>query len=391
MKVCILGSTGSIGKQVLDVISQHPDQFDVVALTAHHNIDLLLAQCLVFQPAIAVCVDESAAALLRQRLQENQCRTEVLSGKEALVAVAKDSASDVVVAGIVGAAGLPATYAATVAGKRVLLANKEALVMSGQIFMDAVVKHGAVLLPVDSEHNALFQCMPAGYLPGQGAPSGVERVILTASGGPFLTRDLTTFADITPAQAVKHPNWAMGAKISVDSATMMNKGLEVIEAHWLFQMPSHKIDVIIHPQSTIHSFLAYVDGSILAQCGVADMRIPIAHCLAWPARMATNVARLNLWEVGRFDFAPLDEQRFPCLRYAYQALDSGPVATIILNTANEVAVDAFLTQKIPYLRISELVETMLAQLTYAVPTSITDVVAIDQDVRRRMASHIAAK
>ena len=391
MKVCILGSTGSIGTQVLDVISQHHDQFDVVALTAHRNIDLLLTQCLLYRPAIAVCVDEQAAVVLRQRLQEKQCHTEVLSGKDALVAVAKDSASDVVVAGIVGAAGLPASYAAAVAGKRILLANKEALVMSGQIFMDAVVKHGAVLLPVDSEHNALFQCMPAGYLPGQGAPAGVERIILTASGGPFLTRDLNSFADITPAQAVKHPNWAMGAKISVDSATMMNKGLEVIEAHWLFQLPSTKIDVIIHPQSTIHSFLAYVDGSILAQCGVADMRIPIAHCLAWPKRINTNVNRLNLLDVGRFDFAQLDEQRFPCLRYAYQALDAGPVATIILNTANEVAVDAFLTQKIPYLRIPQLVEMMLSQLTYAVPTELADVIAIDQDVRRIMASHIATK
>lgn len=388
MRICVLGSTGSIGTQVLDVVAQHKDQFQITALTANSNYKLLLSQCLAFQPETVVCVDEKAADLLRQHLKKEQCTTEVLSRKEALVEVARDQASNVVVAGIVGAAGLPATFAAVLAGKRILLANKEALVMSGQIFMDAVVKHNAVLLPVDSEHNALFQCMPSGYLPGHGHPAGVERLILTASGGPFLKRELATFSDITPEQAVKHPNWTMGAKISVDSATMMNKGLEVIEAHWLFQMASHKIEVIVHPQSTIHSFLSYVDGSLLAQCGVADMRIPIAHCLAWPERMTTNVARLNLLEMGRFDFEAPDEQRFPCLRYAYQALDSGPVATIILNAANEVAVEAFLRKKISYLRISELVDSMLSKLTYHKPMNLSDVIAIDQDVRRAMADFI---
>lgn len=391
MNICVLGSTGSIGTQVLDVIAEHKGMFRVTALTANNNADLLLSQCLTFQPDVAVCVNEEAAMLLRQRLKEKQCRTEVLSGKQALVDAAKDQGSDTVIAGIVGSAGLPATFAAVAAGKRVLLANKEALVMSGHIFMEAVRTYGALLLPVDSEHNALFQCMPSGYLPGHGYPKGVERIILTASGGPFLHRDLNSFTDITPEQAVKHPNWVMGAKISVDSATMMNKGLEVIEAHWLFQMPSHQIDVIIHPQSTIHSFLSYQDGSVLAQCGVADMRIPIAHCLAWPERIATNVKRLNLKEVGRFDFEAVDEQRFPCLRYAYQALEAGPVAPIILNTVNEVAVEAFLAKKISYLRIAELIERMLSQLTYPKPEKIEDVLSIDQDVRRIMASHIQAK
>lgn len=391
MKICVLGSTGSIGTQVLDVIAQHKDMFRVTALTANNNAELLLSQCLTFQPDIAVCVNEESAMLLRQRLKEKQCRTEVLFGEHALVDVAKDHHSDTVVAGIVGSAGLPATFAAVTAGKRVLLANKEALVMAGHIFMDAVTTYGALLLPIDSEHNALFQCMPSGYLPGHGYPNGVERIILTASGGPFLHRDLSSFADITPEQAVKHPNWAMGAKISVDSATMMNKGLEMIEAHWLFEVPSHQIDVIIHPQSTIHSFLSYQDGSVLAQCGVADMRIPIAHCLAWPERIATNVKRLNLWEVGHFDFEAVDEERFPCLRYAYQALESGSVAPIILNIANEVAVEAFLTKKISYLHISELVETMLSQLSYPKPEGLEDVISIDQDVRRIMASHIEMK
>jgi 1-deoxy-D-xylulose-5-phosphate reductoisomerase len=379
--VSILGSTGSIGEQTLDIIRQHSDRYDVVALTAYSNVDTLFSQCQEFLPRYVVCVTKQPALELRQRLQEVGSKTQVLEGSEALEDVAKDGDSDVIVAAIVGAAGLPATFSAVKAGKKVLLANKEALVMSGALLMEAVHESQATLLPVDSEHNALFQCMPEGYLPGQGRPSSVEGLILTASGGPFLEYPVEKFSQITPAQAVAHPNWSMGAKISVDSATMMNKGLEVIEAHWLFSIESKDIEVVIHPQSIVHSLLKYIDGSVLAQCGMPDMRTPIAHCLAWPGRLSTPVERLDLLKVGRFDFVAPDFERFPCLKLAYNALQAGSVAMIVLNIANEIAVQAFLQGEIGYLQIPELVERYLSACVFSKPSSIGDVVEIEREVR----------
>lgn len=381
IKISILGATGSIGSQTLNVIAQHPERFKVVALTAHTNYQKLQQQCVAFQPEYVVCVDEAAAMALRASLKTLSLSIEVLSGADALVTVATDNSVDMVMAAIVGSAGLASTFAAVKAGKRVLLANKEALVMAGQLFMDAVAQYNATLLPVDSEHNALFQCMPDAYLPGQGRPKNIDSLILTASGGPFLNTPMDTFATITPKQAVAHPNWEMGAKISVDSATMMNKGLEVIEAHWLFAMPLSDIEVIIHPQSVIHSLVRYNDGSLLAQCGVPDMRTPISYCLSWPDRLNINVERLDLLKAARFDFSAPDEVRFPCLRLAKRALTSGPVASIVLNAANEIAVDAFLKGKIGFTQIAEQIETVLGQASFSNPTSVDDVIAIDQALR----------
>lgn len=380
--VSILGSTGSVGQQTLSIISEHRDQFEVLALSAHRQVDLLFKQCELFHPKYVVCVDSISAQTLRSRLAAVGSQIEVLEGKDALVSLAADSSVEVVVAAIVGAAGLPATFAAVRAGKTVLLANKESLVMSGALFMDAVQQYGARLLPVDSEHNALFQCLPMGYLPGQGQPVGVDEIILTASGGPFLKRSLDTFLSITPQEAVAHPKWSMGAKISVDSATMMNKGLEVIEAHWLFGFPHHQINVVIHPQSTVHGFLRYSDGSLLAQCGMPDMRTPISYCLGWPRRLSVNVARLELTKIGQFDFFEPDYDRFPCLRYAYQALESGLVAMIVLNAANEIAVSAFLNEQLNYVDIPNVVEAALSQIDFATPKTIDAVLDIDHQARR---------
>ena len=379
--VSILGATGSIGCQTLDVISQHPDQFQIFALSAKSNVDVLYAQCLAYQPRYVVCVDEAGALMLRQRLAESALKIEVLSGQDALSQIASDAEVDLVVAAIVGAAGLRSTFSAVCAGKKVLLANKEALVMGGQLMMDAVVKHGATLLPVDSEHNALFQCMPNDYLPGQGTPAGVDEIILTASGGPFLNTPLDQFAAITPAQAVAHPNWSMGAKISVDSATMMNKGLEVIEAHWLFSLPAAQIDVLIHPQSTIHSLVRYTDGSLLAQCGVPDMRTPIANCLAWPKRITAGVAALDLVALGQLNFSALDHARFPCLQLAYAALAAGPQAVIALNIANEIAVAEFLAGKLKFTQIFASIERVLEAHKASPPTSLADVLEMEKELR----------
>lgn len=379
--VSILGSTGSIGTQTLDIIREHRSAFEVIALSCHKNNELMLLQCQEFRPQYVVCVDQIAATTLRAHLKAAKLTTEVLSGNEALVELARDTAVKTIVAAIVGAAGLPATFAAVKAGKNILLANKEALVMSGALFMDAVTQSAATLLPVDSEHNALFQCMPAGYVPGMGRPDSVAGLVLTASGGPFLNYPMAAFSGITPAQAIAHPNWSMGAKISVDSATMMNKGLEVIEAHWLFAMPLTDIEVVIHPQSVIHSLLRYVDGSVLAECGVPDMRTPIAHCLAWPERMAVTVTQLDLIEIGRFDFYAPDYQRFPCLKLAYQALEAGPVAMIVLNIANELAVEAFLQGNIAYTDIPQHIERYLSECDFAAPRCIEDVVEIERMVR----------
>jgi len=340
--VTILGSTGSIGVSTLDVLSRHRDQFSVYALTANGSVEVMLKQCLEYQPHVAVMLDADAADTLRQRLQEYDCSTRVMAVESALQEVAASEPTDYVVAAIVGAAGLLPTLAAARAGKRILLANKEALVMSGALFMHEVQQNKATLLPVDSEHNAIWQCMPlAGEQQYDFSDKGVRRIILTASGGPFRDAELSSLDEVTPEQAVAHPNWSMGQKISVDSATMMNKGLEVIEAHWLFGLPSDKIEVILHRQSIIHSMVDYDDGSVLAQMGNPDMRTPIANTLAWPQRIDSGVAPLDLVTAGRLDFAKADFARFPCLRLAYQALEAGGTSTAILNAANEIAVEAF--------------------------------------------------
>jgi 1-deoxy-D-xylulose-5-phosphate reductoisomerase len=379
-KITLLGSTGSIGDSTLDVIARHPGRFSVYALSAHRNGSKLVEQCLRFAPEVAVVGDAQTAAQVEQALRTAGSRTEVLHGKQALVDVSQHSGCDTVVAAIVGAAGLAPTLAAARAGKRILLANKEALVMSGAIFMNAVREHGATLLPVDSEHNAIFQCMPR-----EGATvahGGVARLILTASGGPFRTRAPETLIDVTPEQACKHPNWSMGRKISVDSATMMNKGLEVIEAHWLFGLPGERIDVLIHPQSVIHSMVSYVDGSVLAQLGNPDMRTPIAHALAFPERVDSGVAPLDLAAVATLSFEQPDYARFPCLALAMAALAAGGTASAALNAANEVAVEAFLARRIRFTAIAQTVETVLGTLPDRRADSLDDVIEADAAARR---------
>lgn len=379
-KITLLGSTGSIGKNTLNVISNHPDKFQVFALAAKSQVNLLYAQCLQFNPDYAVMFDKKAAAQLRTLLRHEKSSTTVLDGMEGLCMVATHPDAAVVVAAIVGGAGLMPTFVAIQQGKRVLLANKEALVMSGSLFMSAVKQHAATLLPVDSEHNALFQCMPDGYRTGV-QPKGVSRIILTASGGPFRTLSLDEFEHITPERAIAHPNWNMGAKISVDSATMMNKGLEIIEASWLFAMPIEKIAVVLHPQSMIHSFVEYQDGSILAQLGVPDMRVPIAYTLSWPDRITSGAQQLDLIKLGQLTFEALDTERFPCLSLAYEALREGGSATTILNAANEIAVAAFLSKQIKFTQISEIVrETLNRFPAYDLP-SIEAVLDCDRKAR----------
>lgn len=379
--ITILGATGSIGQQALDVISLHPEHYSVFALTAHSQWQKLLKQCQQYQPQYAVLIDEFAAQSLRAELHAIHSKTEVLVGREALIAVAVDAAVDTVLAAIVGAAGLLSTLAAVKQGKKVLLANKESLVMAGELFVKAVQQSQAIVLPVDSEHNAIFQCMPPGYIPMQTEPEGIDGLILTASGGPFRSIPLEQFATITPKDAVAHPNWVMGAKISVDSATMMNKGLEVVEAHYLFSMPVSKIEVIIHPQSMIHSMVRYVDGSVLAELGEPDMRTPIAHTLAWPSRIAAGVKKLDFQKISQLDFLPMDLKRYPCLGLVYQALQQGGSAITMLNAANEVAVANFLAGKISFLQIAETVEYVLQKLPSTCAESIEDVLNIDQQAR----------
>ena len=364
MKLTVLGATGSIGVSTLDVVARHPDRFEVVALTGHRQIDLLADQCLCFRPACAVVGSPDDAGRLEKSLRDKGLRTEVLYGPEALVRVAGLPEVDAVMAAIVGAAGLAPTLAAARAGKRVLLANKEALVMAGGVFMEEVRRGGGLLLPIDSEHNAVFQSMPPGR-PAPGGHPGIRRILLTASGGPFRTLPTERLAEVTPEQAVAHPNWSMGRKISVDSATMMNKGLEVIEAHWLFDAPADRIEVVIHPQSVIHSLVDYVDGSVLAQLGNPDMRTPIAHALALPERIDSGVSPLDLFAVARLDFERPDTARFPCLELAYRALRAGGNAATVLNAANEVAVAAFLERRLGYTGIAQLIAATLD----AVPSS----------------------
>ena len=356
--ITILGSTGTIGVNTLDVISQQPDRFSVYALTANSNVDAIFAQCRRWNPAFAVMVQDTAGEALDRRIQDADLDTRVLTGTQALETVVTDEHVDYVMAGIVGAAGLLPNLAAAKAGKRVMLANKESLVMSGQLFMDAVRDNHAELLPIDSEHNAIFQCMPPNFEQGLD-DVGVTRILLTASGGPFLSIPLEELEHVTPAEACAHPNWVMGRKISVDSATMMNKGLEVIEACWLFGTSPQQVEVVIHPQSVIHSMVEYVDGSVLAQLGNPDMRTPIAYSLAWPERGASGVDRLDLFDVRKLDFEEPDYDRFPCLRLAKDAMAMGGTAPAILNAANEVAVAAFLEEKTSFTSIPTLVEHAL--------------------------------
>jgi len=383
IRVCILGATGSIGISTLDVIKQHAHQFKVVALTANQDVERLFQQCVEFLPRYAVMADAAAAEQLAARLAHFDEIT-VLSGVEGLKQVASLPEVDTVMAAIVGGAGLLPTLAAAQAGKRVLLANKEALVMSGQLFLDAVHQHGAQLLPIDSEHNAIFQCMPASFTQ-HGVKNltavGVSRILLTASGGPFRNYPLDQLSSVTPDQACNHPKWKMGRKISVDSATMMNKGLEVIEACWLFNTPPERIDVLIHPQSVIHSMVEYVDGSTLAQLGNPDMRTPIAHALAFPERMTSGVARLNLLEIAKLEFEPMDFARFPCLRLAYEAMQAGGTSTAILNAANEIAVEAFLAGKLRFTAIAELIEQTLSRLNGRAANTLE--IILEDDARAR--------
>ncbi len=380
MNLTILGSTGSIGVSTLDVVARHPGRYRIVALTAQRRDDVLFEQCVQFKPRYAVLLDEAAAQRLQQRMATAGLDVEVLCGVAALERVASLPEVDAVMAAIVGAAGLLPTLAAARAGKKILLANKEVLVMAGRIFMDAVRLHGATLLPIDSEHNAIFQALPHQYA-GDFAASGISKILLTASGGPFRTTPLSELQNVTPEQACAHPNWVMGRKISVDSATMMNKGLEVIEAHWLFNAPPDAIQVVIHPQSVIHSLVQYVDGSVLAQLGNPDMRTPIAYALAYPERIEAGVAALDLLKVATLNFEAPDVVRFPCLALAYQALRAGGTALAMLNAANEVAVAAFLDGRIAFLEIPRLIEDVLAALPVSAVKTLQDVLAADAAAR----------
>ena len=375
-RITILGATGSIGVSTLDVIARHPERYSVYALTAHSRVEELAAQCIQFRPARAVVGSAAAADQLGALLRAAGCKTEVEWGEAALCAVSSAAETDAVMAAIVGAAGLASTLAAARAGKKVMLANKEALVMSGQLFMDAVADSGAVLLPIDSEHNAIFQCLPQGYGRVPGA-AGVTKILLTASGGPFLKRAVETLESVTPDEACKHPKWVMGRKISVDSATMMNKGLEVIEAHWLFGAPAEQIEVVIHPQSVIHSMVSYNDGSVLAELGNPDMRTPIAHALAYPERIASGVAQLDLTQVGTLQFEKPDFNRFPCLALAFDALRAGGTAPALLNAANEVAVQAFLDERIGFRRIDRVIARVMDEVPHGAASSIEAVMAQD--------------
>jgi 1-deoxy-D-xylulose-5-phosphate reductoisomerase len=385
-QVAILGSTGSIGLSTLDVIRAHPDRFKIVALTAAKQIDRLAEQCIEFMPTIAVVSDADGAAQLKHLLQDKKIATEVLHGPAALIEAVTESGCDTVMAAIVGAAGLAPAMAAAQAGKRVLLANKEALVMSGDLFMQAMKVGGGELLPIDSEHNAIFQCLPDRFTKNPSDHLGVEELWLTASGGPFRESMLADLANITPEQACAHPNWVMGRKISVDSATMMNKGLEVIEAFWLFGLPLEKIKVLIHPQSVVHSMVRYRDGSVLAQMGQPDMRTPIAYGLAWPERIDAGVAPLNLTQLSGLSFTEPNFAQFPCLSLAFAAAKTGGTAPAILNAANEVAVAAFLDEGLPYLSIPSVVEHCLNTLP-AVSASSLEVILEADTLARQTANH----
>ena len=381
-QVAILGSTGSIGVNTLDVIRAHPERFKVVALTAAKQIERLAEQCVEFKPSIAVVADADGAAKLNRLLQEKKIVTQVLYGPQALVSAVTESGCDTVMAAIVGAAGLVPALAAAQAGKRVLLANKGALVMSGNLFMQAMKAGGGELLPIDSEHNAIFQCLPDRFTKNPSDHLGVEELWLTASGGPFRDKSIADLVGITPEQACAHPNWVMGRKISVDSATMMNKGLEVIEAFWLFGLPLEKIKVLIHPQSVVHSMVRYRDGSVLAQMGQPDMRTPIAYGLAWPERIDAGVAPLNLTQLTGLSFTEPKLTQFPCLSLAFAAAKAGGTAPAVLNAANEVAVAAFLDDGLPYLSIPNVVEHCLNVLSPVAADSLETILEADALARQ---------
>jgi len=386
--VTILGSTGSVGISTLDVLRRHPQSFRIIALTANLNVDGLCRQCLEYAPEYAVMRDADAAQQLQDRLRAAGRDIQVLSGIEGLNCVASMPQAPYVMAAIVGAVGLYPTLAAVQAGKRVLLANKESLVMAGRIFMDEVRRNGAELLPIDSEHNALFQCMPTGLAADLDA-MGITRILLTGSGGPFRDKPLEQLSLVTPEQACAHPNWNMGRKISVDSAAMMNKGLEVIEACWLFNTELEKVQVVVHPQSVIHSMVEYTDGSVLAQLGNPDMRTPIAHALAWPRRMASGVDRLDLFQVGRLDFEAPDLIRFPCLRLAFAAMAAGGTASAVLNAANEVAVQAFLERQIRFTDIARIIEYTLERMPIQDAVSLQIILESDAAARQLASEQIS--
>jgi 1-deoxy-D-xylulose-5-phosphate reductoisomerase len=379
--VTVLGSTGSVGASTLDVLSQYRDRYRVIALTARNDVDGLFRQCLEHQPHFAVMVDEQSAIRLRKLVQDAGIPTQVVGGKDALTDVACLPETQCVMAAIVGAAGLLPTLAAVRAGKRVLLANKEALVMAGHLFMEEVRHNNVELIPIDSEHNALFQCMPAGYRVGEW-PAGVRRILLTASGGPFRGWPLERLHTVTPVQACSHPNWVMGRKISVDSATMMNKGLEVIEACWLFGATPDRIEVVVHPQSVVHSLVDYEDGSVLAQLGNPDMRTPITCGLAWPERLSADVEPLDLFTLAHLDFEAPDLELSPCLRLAMQAAADGGTAPVILNAANEVAVAAFLEERLKFTSIAEIVERTLELVGTATVDTLEKILDCDREARR---------
>ena len=385
--VTVLGATGSIGKSTLDVIARHPERYRVYALTAHTSKEALLDQCKAHSPRFAVLDDDADAQWLQQGLLQAGSNTVALAGQDALCEVAQAPEVDTVMAAIVGAAGLLPSLAAAEAGKRVLLANKEALVMSGALFMDAVARSGATLLPIDSEHNAIYQCLPSEHRGGL-AKHGVRQLLLTASGGPFRGWSAADIANVTPEQACAHPNWSMGRKISVDSATLMNKGLELIEACWLFDATPEQIQVVVHPQSVIHSMAAYNDGSVIAQLGNPDMRTPIAYGLAWPERIDAGVETLDLFQVARLDFEAPDETRFPCLRLAREAMQAGGAAPAVLNAANEVAVEAFLAGNIAFGAIPDVVAKVMALPYPGQADSLERVLAADRWAREQAAHTI---
>ena len=383
----ILGSTGSIGESTLDVVSRHPEKFRVFALAGHRQVDKLVAQCKQFRPEYAVVGDAGHAAELEKKLKQEGIDTQVLYGSQALIDVASADEVSGVMCAIVGAAGLPSALAAAQKGKTIYLANKETLVVSGALFMETARQNSATVLPIDSEHNAIFQVLPRDYT-GRLNEHGINSIILTASGGPFLNTDLSTFDSITPEQAVKHPNWSMGRKISVDSASMMNKGLELIEAHWLFNCPPEKLEVVIHPQSVIHSMVRYRDGSVLAQLGNPDMRTPIAYCLGLPERIDSGVGELDFGALSALTFQNPDFDRFPCLKLAYQAMNAGGAAPCVLNAANEVAVAAFLDKRIKFTDIAKVVAHCLAQDFSDGRHDIEGLLAQDVQTRRQAEAFI---
>lgn len=385
-QIVILGSTGSIGTQTLDVISRHPDRFKVFALSAFKNADLLFNQCIEFQPSYAVIGDEKQALSLAHRLKSAGSKTELLIGIKALEEIAITDDVDTVIAGIVGAAGLLSTFAAVKAGKRVLIANKEPLVMAGELFMNTAKVSGAIILPVDSEHNAIFQCLADDFIVGH-EPQHVEKIILTASGGPFRNTPIEELKNVTPEQAIAHPNWKMGPKISVDCATMINKGLEIIEAHWLFNMPMKKIEALIHPQSIVHAIVQFLDGSSIAQLGFHDMRTPIANALAWPDRVYAGVKHLDLAKVATLEFKEVDLNKYPCFKLAYDAIEAGGAASIVLNAANEVAVDAFLNGRLDYLDIPIWIERHLSKEYRVSIHNIEEIIQVDKAVRELEINH----